>query len=82
MVKEFFFWVVVWVLFIIITLFPFVLDPLSKSLNFARTFDLLIIVGFIGLMLAIFYTYSISKKNKRQIESVVREIALSKAKKK
>ena len=79
-VKEFSFWLVLWVVFIIVALFPYVLDPLSKSLNFARTFDLLVISGFLFLILAIFYIYTITKKNQKQLETIVRELAIKRNK--
>ena len=80
--KEFSFWLVLWTLFIILTLFPYILDPIAKSLNFARTFDLLVIGGFIFLILGIFYTYTITRKNQKQIEVIVRKIAMNKNKRK
>ena len=75
-VKEFSFWLILWVFFIIVSLFPYVLDPIAKSLSFARTFDLLIIGGFIYLILTIFYVYTITRKNQKQLEQIVREMAM------
>ena len=75
-VKEFSFWFILWFMFIIVAVFPSVLDPVSKKLNFARTFDLLVITGFLFLLLAIFYTYSLAKKNQKQLENIVRELAV------
>ena len=54
--KEFSFWLILWIAFIIIALFPYVLDPIVKTLSFARTLDLLIISGFLFLIATIFYT--------------------------
>ena len=79
-VKEFSFWVLLWVVFVIIALFPYLLDPLVKSLGFLRALDLLVISGFIFLIFAIFYTYTISRKNQKQIETIAREIAIKKNK--
>ena len=79
--KEFSLFLGVWVVFSIIALFPYLLDPLVKSLNFARTFDLLVIAGFLFLILAIFYNYTITRKNQRQLETIVRSIAIKKNKK-
>ena len=78
--KEFSFWLVLWALFIIVTVFPNVLDPVVKSLNIARTLDLLIISGFIFLITAIFYNYTITRKVQRKLEFVVREMAIKKKK--
>ena len=79
-VKEFSFWSLLWLVFIIVAIFPSVLDPVSKTLNFARTFDLLVISGFLFLMLTVFYTYIITRHNQRKLEAVVREMAIRKKK--
>lgn len=81
-VKEFSFWIFLWIIFIIISLFPFLLNPLVKSLGFFRTLDLLIITGFLFLIAITFYNYRITRKNQRQLETIVRTIAISNKKKK
>ena len=78
--KEFTFWLVFWILFVVFTLVPYILDPIAKSLNFARTFDLLVISGFIFLMLAIFYTYTVTRKTQKKVETIVRTLAMEKNK--
>lgn len=80
--KEFTFWAVAWAVFILITLFPFVLDPILKPLGFFRALDLFVITGFLFLTAMIFYTYTIVRKTQKQVETVVRNFALKKAKKK
>ena len=47
--KEIFFWSVVWVLFVVVALFPNILDPIVKIGGFLRALDLLIISGFLFL---------------------------------
>lgn len=79
-VKEFSFWIFLWIIFIIITLFPFLLDPIIKPLGFFRALDFLIISGFLFLSVSIFYTYTITKKNQKQMEIIVRSIAMKKNK--
>ena len=74
--KEFSFWLLLWIVFIIVTLFPSILDPLIKPLGFFRALDFLIISGFLFLIVAIFYTYTITRKNQKQLEKVVREVAI------
>ena len=76
--KEIFFWFVVWMVFIAIALFPNILDPIVKYGGFLRALDLLIISGFLFLIAAIFYTYTIVRKNQIQLEKLVREIAIKK----
>ncbi len=75
-IKEFSFWLALWVVFIVVALFPYLLDPLVKSLKFARTFDLLVIIGFIFLTAVIFHTYTITRKTQRKMEVIVRELAM------
>ena len=76
--KEFIFWACLWVLFDITALFPFLLDPLIKSIGFLRVLDSLTIAGFVFLIGAVFYTYTITRKNQRQLEEIVREMAMKK----
>ena len=79
-IKEFLFWIFLWVIFIIFSLFPFILDPIIKPLGFFRAFDFFIMSGFLFLIAAIFYTYTVVRRTQRQIEKVVREIAMRKKK--
>ncbi len=81
-IGEYFFWALLWILFIIVTIIPEVLDPIVKTLSFARTLDLFIIMGFMFLIGISFYMYTITRKNENKLEQVVREIAIGKAKKK
>ena len=79
--KEFTFWVFAWGIFILISLFPSVLDPIVKIGGFFRALDVLIVSGFLFLIAAIFYTYTITRKTQKQVETVVRAIAIKKSKK-
>ena len=76
--KEFSFWSVFWVLFMFIAAFPYYLDPIVKTFGFLRALDLLVICGFIFLSSAIFYTYTVVRKNQKKVERLVREMALKK----
>lgn len=80
--KEFVFWILIWLLIITVTLFPFVLDPILKPLGFFRALDFLVISGFLLIILMIFYTYSLTKKTQKQVEALVRVLALKKNKRK
>ena len=73
---------VFWALFIFIAAFPYLLAPIVKSFGFLRALDLLVISGFIFLIASIFYTYTITRKNQKQLETVVREIAIKNSKRK
>ena len=79
--KEFVFWIFLWVIFIILTLFPFLLDPIVKSFGFFRALDVLIVSGFLFLIAATFYTYTVTRKIQKQVEILVRAVAMKKGKK-
>ena len=75
-IKEYSFWFFFWALFVILTLFPQVLDPVLETFDFARALDFFIITGFLFLISVIFYIYTIVRKNQRKLEEVVRNIAI------
>ena len=78
--KEYTAWQVLWILFLIVAVFPQILDPIVKSLSLARTMDFFIILGFMFLIGALFYTYTIVRKNQNKVEEIVRKIAIEKRK--
>jgi len=75
---EWGFWTLLASLFTIIAIFPTLLDPIVENLSLARTMDLFIILGFMFLVAAVFYTYTIVRSNQKKVEEVVRKIALKK----
>ena len=77
---EFSVWVILWVLFIIVTVFPNILDPIITSLSVSRKLDFLIIIGFLFLIGIGFSTYILTRKNRKKIENIVRKIALKEEK--
>ncbi|MBL7056471.1 DUF2304 domain-containing protein [Candidatus Woesearchaeota archaeon] len=77
-VKEYTFWASFWVMFVIITLFPQILDPVLLTLSIGRTLDLFIIAGFLFLIFVTVYTYTIVRKNQKKIEEIVRKTAMKK----
>ena len=76
--KEYGFWFIFWASFVVVTLFPQILDPVLITLNISRTLDFFIIVGFLFLIFVVFYTYTIVRKNQRKLEEIVRNMALKK----
>jgi len=75
-IREYSFWFFFWAIFVILTLFPQILDPLLKTFSIARVLDIFIIAGFLFLIFIIFYTYTLVRKNQRKLEEVVRNIAI------
>ena len=76
--KEFGLWLLLWFVFIFVTLFPTSLDFIVKKLSISRPLDLLIIGGFMFLITISFFTYSIARKTEKRVEEVVRKVALKK----
>lgn len=77
-IKEYSFWFVFWAAFIIIILFPRILNPVLIKLNISRTLDFFIITGFLFMIFLVVYTYIIVRKNQKKLEDVVRNMALKK----
>ena len=77
-IKEYSFWFIFWGAFVIVTLFPQILDPFLATLSIARVLDFFIITGFLFLIFVNFYTYTIVRKNQTKVEEIVRKIALRK----
>ena len=78
--SEYLLWMALWILFVIVSLFPNWLNAFVATLSFVRTFDLLVTAGFLFIIGLTFYTYTIVNKNRRQIEEVVRKIAVGRKK--
>ena len=80
--REYSFWMVLWVMFLTVTVFPGLLDPVVESLNIARTMDFFIILGFMFLVGAVFYTYALVRKTQKRVEEIVRRLAIKNGDKK
>lgn len=76
--REFVMWAILWVLFIVVTLIPDLLNPIVRSLSLTRRMDFYITLGFMFVIGLGFYSYIISRKNQKRIENIVREIAIKK----
>ncbi|MBI2138595.1 DUF2304 domain-containing protein [Candidatus Woesearchaeota archaeon] len=79
-VREFSFWISLWIAFTILSIIPQILDPIIRSLNLSRRLDFFIIIGFMFLIWAVFYTYLIVRKSQKRIEEIVRKLALKEEK--
>lgn len=79
--KEYAFWIIIWACFLIVTVFPKILNPIVESLSLNRTMDLFTIVGFIFVIGVIFHNYLSLRKIQNKVEDVVRQVAIKGAKK-
>ncbi|MCK4589184.1 MAG: DUF2304 domain-containing protein [Nanoarchaeota archaeon] len=71
-------WFLGWVIFIIIAIVPFMLDPIVDTLRFYRRLDFFVVVGFFVLLGLGFYTYNLARNNQRKFEKIVRRLAIKK----
>ena len=69
------FWYSIWFVFIVIAMFPNFLLGITHVLNFARVFDLLIVIAFMILSFVIFSTYLSQKETNKKIEKLIRDAA-------
>lgn len=80
--KEIFFWIFLWLGFIFVTLFPDVLQGITKKLFFARVMDLLMVIAFIILAFIGFQNHVSNRRMEKKMEELVRKEAIKNAKKK
>lgn len=81
-IKETILWMGLWLSFIVVTLFPAIIDPLVSSLQISRKLDFFVILGILFMITAVYHTYTVVRANQRKIEQVVRAIAIEKVQKK
>lgn len=77
--NEWAFWSVFAVAFSLISLFPDIINPVTAALKLERKLDLFIILGFMFLIAATFYSYRIVRHTQKQLEDLVRQLALERA---
>ena len=80
--KEIFFWIILWIVFIGITLFPTFLQKVTKILFFARVLDFLMVVAFMILAFLGFQNHISNRRMERKIDELVRKEALKNVEKK
>ena len=76
--KEYLFWTLSWIVFIIIAIFPNILAPFVEGLKLGRIMDLLTIFGFLFVIGLLFNNYTNLKKTNKKIEEIVRKVAFGK----
>ena len=80
-IKEFSFWVIVWLLFIFFALVPGVFTPLLAKIFVARAMDIIMIGAFMILAYLGFQNHIGVKGLQKQIQGLVRKEAIKKTKK-
>ncbi len=74
---EWSFWTVLSIAVIAMSIFPQALNPIILKLSFKRALDLYVILGFMFLISATFYTYTVARKTQRRLEEFVRKTAIN-----
>jgi len=77
-IKEWIAWSGLAIVFIILALFPQILDPVTVRLKIFRALDFMVILGFMFMIIAIFYTYTLSRTNQKKLEIIIRSEAIGK----
>jgi len=74
--RELVFWLLLWLGFIFIALFPKSVSPLTGYLGLTRIMDLIMIAAFVILFALVFHNYIINRQQQKKLEKLVRELAL------
>lgn len=71
-------WTLVWISFLIFSMFPKILEPLLKELFFVRAMDFGMIVAFMVLTYLTIENNVRMKRYEEQLEKLVRKLAIKK----
>lgn len=80
-IRGFVIWLLIWIGFMILAIFPETVYGVMESLKIERTVDFFVISGFLIFSVILFRNYAIAKKNEKRIEQIVRKFAIEKDKK-
>lgn len=78
--SVFLFWGIIWVVFILVSIAPGILNPIASTLNFIRVMDLLVVLGFMFIIGVVFYDFSVIKRTEKKVDELVRTLAIRKGK--
>lgn len=74
---EMWLWILLWAGFAFLAIFPEVLLGVVHTLNFARVFDLLIVIAFAVLTTLVFFLYFAVKELQQKLEKTIRNEAIN-----
>lgn len=74
--KEMLLWVIVWLVFLGIAIFPQTVSPYIQNMGFARLMDFVVVIAFVVLFALLIHNYLVVKFLQKRIEKLVREEAL------
>jgi hypothetical protein len=73
----FIFWEIVWAGLAVVSVAPGLFQPLARTFRVARLLDLVVVVGMLVLGAVTYQNYVTVQRLRRQVERLVRELALS-----
>ncbi|MDP3888615.1 MAG: DUF2304 domain-containing protein [bacterium] len=79
---EVIFWSLLWLVFIVVTLFPKILQSATQLLFIARVMDLVMLTAFMILAFLGFQNHVANRKMEKRIEEFIRKEALGQLEKK
>lgn len=74
--RELLIWLTIWIAFLLVTIFPRIVEPVVGKLGLQRPMDLIMIIAFIVLFGVAFRTYVITARQGRKLEKLIRNLAL------
>jgi hypothetical protein len=75
-------WFIIWLGFIFLGVFPQTVYGVMQLLAIERTADVFYAGGMLFFAVLMFYLYNITKKNQKQVENIVRKLAIRETEKK
>ena len=73
-------WSLIWLIFIVLALFPQILNGVVGLFHFARVFDLLIVMALMVITFIVIISYFNTKALNQKIELLTRQIAMMRVK--
>lgn len=80
-IREFIGWEILWIGFILVSIFPTEFELFSGSLGAIRPMDLYSVLGFIVVLSISFYTYVNLDRLRKKVEKTIRDLALDEVRK-
>jgi hypothetical protein len=74
--KELLIWTGIWIVFLVISLFPEMVSPYVQKLGFARLMDFVAMIAFVVVFILLLHNYLVVHQLENKIEALVRELAL------
>ena len=80
--RDYVFWMVVWIGFMVFILFPYSISGLMQPLGVRNMMELFTIIAFMTAFSIIFFQHDLMRKNDKRLRELIRELALGSAKRK